>query len=69
MVAPSYGIVLLLAAGGIPDLLGSPFCLGVSYQNRMLASLPEVHVLHNPDPDLSGLADAQRLRENDNSLR
>ena len=62
MVTPTYGIVLLLTSRGGPDLLGSPFRLGVSYQTCVLAPIPEVHVLRESGPDISGLVDAQRLR-------
>ena len=58
VVTPGHGFVLLLAAGGGPALLVSPFCLGVPYQARVLAPLSEVHPPHDPDPDIPGLADA-----------
>ena len=58
MVTPGHGVLLLVAGGG-PDLLVIPFRLGVPHQARMQTPLPEVHALHNLCP-----ADAQRLREN-----
>ena len=65
MVTPSYGVFLILAAGGGPTLSGCPFRLGVPHQTRVLTPLPDVHVPRDPGPDLSGLAEAQRLSEND----
>ena len=64
MVTPTYGFVLLLAAGGRPALSGSSLRHGASYNTRVLASLPEVHALRDPGPDISGLEDAQRIPDN-----
>ena len=64
MVSPYDGVVVLFAAGGGPAFSGSSFCQGISYQTRVLDPLPYVHAPCNPGPDLSGSADAQRLREN-----
>ena len=60
-----HGIVHLLAAEGGPALAGSPFRLGISYQNRMLAPLPEVHAPGDPCLDLLVPADAQCISKND----
>ena len=65
MVVPCDGIILLLAAGGGPALLGISFRLGVSYQTRVLTPLSEVHAPRYPGPDLSGSADAQHHCKND----
>ena len=65
MVTMSYGVVVLLSAGGSPSFSVCRFRLGISYQTRVLTYLTEVHAPRDPGPDLSGLADAQRLREND----
>ena len=65
MKALRHGIVLLLVNRGGPALLGSPFRLDVPHQARMLAPLPEVHAPCDPHPDLTGPADARRLRKND----
>ena len=62
---PGYRLILLLAVRGGPDLSGGPFRLGVPHQARVLAPLPEVYAPRDPCPDFSGLADAQRLCEND----
>ena len=65
MVTPGFCLLLLLADGGGPDLLGSPFRLGIPKQTRVQTSLPEVHAPRDPGLDISVSADAQRLREND----
>ena len=65
MVTTGHGVVLLLAAGGSLALPGGPFRLVVPHQARVQTPISEVHELRNPGPDLSGPADAQRLRKND----
>ena len=65
MVTPCNSLILFLASRGGSALLGSSFCLGVPHQTRVPTYLPEVHALCDLGPDLSGSADAQRLREND----
>ena len=64
VVAPGYILILLLPATGGPALPGGPFRIGVSYQSPVEAPLPEVPPVHYSVPDLSGLADAQRLCKN-----
>ena len=65
VIAPCYGVVLLLLARGGAALLRSPFRLGVPDQASMLSPLPEVHAPGDTGPDITGPADAQHLREND----
>ena len=62
---PRYGVVLLLAAGGGPDLLGSPLRLGVPHQSCLMDPLMKVHAPRDPCPNLLGLADAQCIHKND----
>ena len=63
LIAPRYGVGFLITAGGGTAPSGSPFCLCVPHQARMLAPLPEVHAPSDPCSDLSGPADAQSDRE------
>ena len=65
VVALSYRLILLLPAGGGPALSGIPFRLGVPHQTCVLDPLVEVNAPRDPCPDLSALADAQRLHKND----
>ena len=55
---PGHCIFILLTPKGGPVLSGSPFCLGLPHQARMLSPLPEVHVPGDPGPYLPGPADA-----------
>ena len=64
MKAPGYRLILLLPAGGGPDLTGGTFRLGSPYQTCVLTSIPEVYMPGDPGPDLSGWTDAQRLCKN-----
>ena len=65
VIAPRYGVVLLLAAEGRTALSDSSFRFSVPYQARVLAPLLEVHLPGDLCPDLLGPADAQRLSEDD----
>ena len=65
MIAPLYGIVLLLPVGGGPALSGIPLRLGFPHKACILSPLLEDHVPHDLRPDLTGPADAQHLREDD----
>ena len=57
VITPGHSFVLLFAAGGGHALSGGPFRVG--------NSLPKFHAPRDPDPDLSGPADTQRLHKND----
>ena len=65
VITRDHGVILLFAAGGSPALPGDPLRLGVLHQACVETPLPEVHVPGDSGPDLSGPADAQRLRKND----
>ena len=65
MVSPRYSVVFILAAESGPALSDRPFRLGVPHQARVQTLILEVHAPHDNGPDLSGPADAQRLRKND----
>ena len=63
MVAPGYGLILLLYDTGGPALTGGSFRLRFPHHTRMDTPIPEVHPPGDPFPDLLGPADAQRLYE------
>ena len=65
MVAPGYRLLLLLSNTGGSYLPGGSFRFGIPHQARMKTPLPEVHLPGDPRPDLTGPADAQRLRKDD----
>ena len=58
-------LIILLSTAGGPTFYGSPFRLGVPYQDCVDTPLLEVHPPGDPRQDLLGPADTNRLRKND----